>query len=112
MAVRVAINGIGERAGNAAMEEIVMAIRTRSDLLPHRTRIVTQHIIRASRLVSAITDGRSRAASASAQHSATSTASAGRKSCSRGIARRLARCSIGWCVGPSSPSPMESCVIT
>jgi 2-isopropylmalate synthase len=47
--------GIGERAGNAAMEEIVMAIRTRPDLLPQQSRIVTQHITRASRLVSAIT---------------------------------------------------------
>jgi 2-isopropylmalate synthase len=53
--VECTINGIGERAGNAAMEEIVMAIRTRSDVLPYQTRIVTQHITRASRLVSAIT---------------------------------------------------------
>ena len=53
--VECTINGIGERAGNAAMEEIVMAIRTRPDLLPQQTRIVTQHITRASRLVSAIT---------------------------------------------------------
>ena len=53
--VECTINGIGERAGNAAMEEIVMALRTRHDLLPYSTRIVTQHITRASRLVSAIT---------------------------------------------------------
>jgi 2-isopropylmalate synthase len=53
--IECTINGIGERAGNAAMEEIVMAIRTRPDLLPQKTRIVTQHITRASRLVSAIT---------------------------------------------------------
>jgi len=53
--VECTINGIGERAGNAAMEEIVMALKTRHDLLPYPTRIVTQHIIRASRLVSAIT---------------------------------------------------------
>jgi 2-isopropylmalate synthase len=53
--VECTINGIGERAGNAAMEEIVMALRTRHDLLPYPTRIVTQHITRASRLVSAIT---------------------------------------------------------
>src|SRR5262245_10198506 len=53
--VECTINGIGERAGNAAMEEIVMALRTRHDLLPYTTRIVTQHITRASRLVSAIT---------------------------------------------------------
>ena len=53
--VECTINGIGERAGNAAMEEIVMAIRTRRDILPYDSRIVTQHITRASRLVSAIT---------------------------------------------------------
>jgi 2-isopropylmalate synthase len=53
--VECTINGIGERAGNAAMEEIVMAIRTRHDLLPYQSRIVTQHITRASRLVSAVT---------------------------------------------------------
>ncbi|HLT02880.1 MAG TPA: 2-isopropylmalate synthase [Geminicoccaceae bacterium] len=53
--VECTINGIGERAGNAAMEEIVMALRTRQDLLPYPTRIVTQHITKASRLVSAIT---------------------------------------------------------
>jgi 2-isopropylmalate synthase len=53
--VECTINGIGERAGNAAMEEIVMAVRTRPDLLPYRSRIVTQHITRASRLVSAVT---------------------------------------------------------
>jgi 2-isopropylmalate synthase len=53
--VECTINGIGERAGNAAMEEIVMALRTRQDILPYHTRIVTQHITRASRLVSAIT---------------------------------------------------------
>jgi len=53
--VECTINGIGERAGNAAMEEIVMAVRTRPDLLPYHSRIVTQHITRASRLVSAVT---------------------------------------------------------
>jgi 2-isopropylmalate synthase len=53
--VECTINGIGERAGNAALEEIVMAVRTRHDLLPYRTRIVTQDIMKASRLVSAIT---------------------------------------------------------
>jgi 2-isopropylmalate synthase len=54
--VECTINGIGERAGNAALEEIVMAIRTRSDLLPYRTGIRTQEIMRASRLVSAVTN--------------------------------------------------------
>ena len=50
--------------------------------------------------------------SASSQHSAVSTASAGRNTSMFGIARRLARCSTGWCVGPSSPSPIESWVAT
>ena len=53
--VHCTINGLGERAGNAAMEEIVMALKTRHDLLPYDTRIKTEHIMRASRLVSAIT---------------------------------------------------------
>ncbi len=53
--VECTINGIGERAGNAAMEEIVMALKTRHDILPYPTRILTQHITRASRLVSAVT---------------------------------------------------------
>ena len=53
--VECTINGIGERAGNAAMEEIVMAIKTRGDMLPVETRVVTEHITKASRLVSAIT---------------------------------------------------------
>ena len=43
--VECTINGIGERAGNAAMEEIVMAIKTRrGDVLPVETKIVTEHI--------------------------------------------------------------------
>ena len=46
------------------------------------------------------------------QHSAVSTASAGRKTLRLGMARMLARCSIGWWVGPSSPTPMESWVMT
>lgn len=53
--VECTINGLGERAGNAALEEIVMAIRTRNDLLPYTTNIKTENIMRASRLVSAIT---------------------------------------------------------
>ncbi len=53
--VECTINGIGERAGNAALEEIVMAIRTRADLLPFETGIRTTEIMSASRLVSAIT---------------------------------------------------------
>ena len=53
--VEVAVNGIGERAGNAALEEIVMALKVRGDQLPFFTGIETQHITRASRYVSAIT---------------------------------------------------------
>ena len=53
--VECTINGLGERAGNAAMEEIVMAIRTRNDLLHFETGIKTENIMRASRLVSAVT---------------------------------------------------------
>ena len=53
--VECTINGIGERAGNAAMEEIVMALRTRRDTLPYTTGIDTQVITRASRLLAAVT---------------------------------------------------------
>ena len=53
--VECTINGLGERAGNAAMEEVVMALRTRQDLLPFSTGIKTEDITKASRLVSAIT---------------------------------------------------------
>jgi 2-isopropylmalate synthase len=53
--IECTINGLGERAGNAALEEIVMALRVRQDILPFPTRIRTEHITRASRYVSAIT---------------------------------------------------------
>ncbi len=53
--VECTINGIGERAGNAAMEEVVMALRTRHDAMPYVTGIKTEMITKASRLVSAIT---------------------------------------------------------
>ena len=53
--VECTINGLGERAGNAAMEEIVMAIRTRFDTMPFSTGIKTENITKASRLVSTIT---------------------------------------------------------
>jgi 2-isopropylmalate synthase len=46
------INGLGERAGNASMEEVVMALATRKDLLHYHTDIVTQYIYPASRLAS------------------------------------------------------------
>jgi 2-isopropylmalate synthase len=53
--VECTINGLGERAGNAALEEIVMAIRTRKDLLPVQTHVDISHIVPTSRLVSSIT---------------------------------------------------------
>ncbi|MDP2939229.1 MAG: 2-isopropylmalate synthase [Candidatus Omnitrophota bacterium] len=53
--VECTINGIGERAGNASMEEIVMAIRTRKDLFGFTTSINTKEIFKASRLVSKLT---------------------------------------------------------
>ena len=49
-------------------------------------------------------------ASANSQASAVSLASAGRSASRLGIARSAASCSTGWCVGPSSPRPIESCV--
>ena len=53
--VECTINGLGERAGNAALEEIVMALRTRADAMPFHTGIKTEHITPTSRLVSTIT---------------------------------------------------------
>jgi len=53
--VECTINGIGERAGNAALEEIVMTLHTRQDILPYRTNIFTPRIIATSRLVSSLT---------------------------------------------------------
>jgi 2-isopropylmalate synthase len=53
--VECTVNGLGERAGNAAMEEIVMALRTRQDRVPYVTGIDTTYITRASHLVSTIT---------------------------------------------------------
>ncbi|HVA35806.1 MAG TPA: 2-isopropylmalate synthase [Stellaceae bacterium] len=53
--IECTVNGLGERAGNAAMEEVVMALRTRHDVMPYTTGIKTEYITRASRLVSAIT---------------------------------------------------------
>jgi 2-isopropylmalate synthase len=52
--VECTINGLGERAGNAALEEIVMAIRTRGDVLPYRTNVEATMLMRASKLVSAV----------------------------------------------------------
>ncbi|WP_341703391.1 2-isopropylmalate synthase [Ferrovibrio sp.] len=53
--VECTINGLGERAGNAALEEIVMALRTRPDAMAFETGIKTTDIMKASRLVSAVT---------------------------------------------------------
>jgi 2-isopropylmalate synthase len=53
--IECTINGIGERAGNAALEEVVMAMRTRNDVFPFATGIETTMLTRASRLVSAAT---------------------------------------------------------
>ncbi len=53
--VECTVNGIGERAGNASLEEIVMALRTRRDFFGVDTRVNTQEIFRSSRLLSHIT---------------------------------------------------------
>ncbi|WP_026686688.1 2-isopropylmalate synthase [Azovibrio restrictus] len=53
--VECTINGLGERAGNASLEEVVMAVRTRPDIFPVETRIDTTQIVPASKLVSQIT---------------------------------------------------------
>jgi len=53
--VECTINGLGERAGNAALEEVVMAVRTRRDVFSCDTRLDTTQIVNCSRLVSGIT---------------------------------------------------------
>ncbi|MGI9211174.1 MAG: 2-isopropylmalate synthase [Methylococcaceae bacterium] len=53
--VECTINGLGERAGNAALEEIVMAVKTRQDVFPCHVEIDTREIVATSRLVSNIT---------------------------------------------------------
>src|ERR1700732_2617842 len=53
--VECTINGIGERAGNASLEEIVMAMRVRPDRYPYETSIVAEHLFGASQLLSEIT---------------------------------------------------------
>ena len=53
--IECTINGIGERAGNASLEEIVMALRTRKDFFGIETRVKTEEIFKASRLLSHIT---------------------------------------------------------
>src|SRR5262249_59098794 len=53
--IECTINGIGERAGNAALEEVVMAMKVRNDALPFWTGIDAGMLTRASKLVSAVT---------------------------------------------------------
>jgi len=53
--VECTINGIGERAGNCSLEEFVMSVRTRGDILPFRTNVVTEELTPASRLLTSIT---------------------------------------------------------
>jgi 2-isopropylmalate synthase len=53
--IECTINGLGERAGNCSLEEIVMALKTRSDAMPYTTDIETRQIMKASRLVSTVT---------------------------------------------------------
>ena len=53
--VECTINGIGERAGNCSLEEFVMALRTRHDILPYTTNVATDQITSSSRLLSNIT---------------------------------------------------------
>jgi len=53
--VECTINGLGERAGNAALEEVVMTLKVRKDLIPFHTDIKTESITKISRLVSSIT---------------------------------------------------------
>ena len=53
--VECTINGLGERAGNASLEEVVMAVRTRQDIFPCDTNLDTTQIMTCSRMVSSIT---------------------------------------------------------
>ena len=53
--VECTVNGIGERAGNAALEEVVMSLKVRGDRMPYMTTIKTKMIARASKLVSNVT---------------------------------------------------------
>ena len=52
--IECTINGIGERAGNCSLEEVVMAMKIRQDRLPFETAIVTEHLYPASQLLSSI----------------------------------------------------------
>src|SRR5579862_2359539 len=52
--IECTINGIGERAGNCSLEEVVMVMKTRNDLYPYRTGIYTEHLYPASQMLSSI----------------------------------------------------------
>ena len=52
--IECTINGLGERAGNTALEEVVMALKVRGDIMPYETRIDTRRIMAASRLVATV----------------------------------------------------------
>jgi 2-isopropylmalate synthase len=53
--VECTINGIGERAGNCSLEEFVMVLKTRHDILPFRTSVATEQLTPASRLLTTVT---------------------------------------------------------
>ncbi len=53
--IECTINGLGERAGNTALEEVVMAMRVRNDIMPYQTGLDTTRIMQASRLVATVT---------------------------------------------------------
>src|SRR6202795_373206 len=52
--IECTVNGIGERAGNCSLEEVVMVMKTRNDLYPYRTGIHTEHLYSASELLSSL----------------------------------------------------------
>jgi 2-isopropylmalate synthase len=54
--IECTVNGIGERAGNASLEELIMAFRVRNDRLPYHTAINTPQLFSASQLLSQLTD--------------------------------------------------------
>jgi 2-isopropylmalate synthase len=52
--IECTINGIGERAGNCSLEEVVMVLKTRADIFPYYTQVQTEHLYSASQLLSSI----------------------------------------------------------
>ena len=52
--IECTINGLGERAGNTALEEVVMAMKVRNDIIPYKTRVDAKKLIKASRLVATV----------------------------------------------------------